>query len=91
LSCNADWALSAVETLEAAIAIRRNMTAADTRISVQHLIDCDNTNVGCVGGWPARAWKFFQKAGYVAPENYPYKQYLAAKRQCLAIKEKSTI
>ena len=91
MSCNADWALSAVETLEAALAIRRNMTAADTRISVQHLIDCDNTNVGCVGGWPARAWKFFQKAGYVAPENYPYKQYLAAKRQCLAIKEKSTI
>jgi cathepsin B len=91
LGCKAHWALSAVETLESAIAIKKNGTAADTRISVQHLIDCDSTNVGCVGGWPARAWKFFQKTGYVAPEGYPYKQYLGAKRQCLAIKDKSSI
>lgn len=91
LTCKAHWALSAVETLEAALAIKKNVTAAKNRISVQHLIDCDTTNVGCVGGWPARAWKFFQKIGYVAPEAYPYKQYLGAKRQCLAIKDKTTI
>lgn len=91
LSCNADWAISAVETLESAIAISKNISIAEARISVQHLIDCDTTNVGCVGGWPARAWKFFQKSGYVAPEDYPYKQYLGAKRQCLAIKDKSAI
>jgi len=91
LACKASWAISAIETLEAAIAIKKNVTAADTRISVQHLIDCDTTNVGCVGGWPSRAWKYFQKSGFVAPESYPYKKYLGTKRQCLAIRDKSTI
>lgn len=91
LACKASWAISAIETLEAAIAIRKNISADDTRISAQHLIDCDSTNVGCVGGWPARAWKFFQKSGFVAPESYPNKQYLGVKRQCLAIRDKSTI
>jgi hypothetical protein len=35
--------------------------------------------------------KFLQKVGYVAPNDYPYKSYLGAKRQCLAIKDKSAI
>lgn len=39
--CNADWAITTVESLEAALAIKNNKTADQTRISVQHLIDCD--------------------------------------------------
>jgi C1A family cysteine protease len=67
LQCNADWAITTVESLEAALAIKNNNTAAQNRISIQHLIDCDQSNSGCLGGWPARAWKFLAKNGMLAP------------------------
>ena len=72
LTCNADWAISAIETLEAALTIQNNATSGDYKISINHLVDCDGANSGCMGGWPARAWKFFQRIGYVAPRDYFY-------------------
>lgn len=87
-TCNGDWALSAVEALESALAIKTNSTAEFNRISVQHLIDCDTRNQGCLGGWPVRAWKFFYDNGMVAPEDYFYKQYLGIKRSCLSVRGK---
>jgi len=78
-----------VETLEAALAIKNDITAAQARISVQHLIDCDVSNVGCLGGWPARAWRFFQRSGFVEPESYPVKQYVGKKNKyCLSIRNR---
>lgn len=87
-SCNGDWALSAVEALESAIAIKTNTSVSENRISVQRLIDCDTRNQGCLGGWPARAWNYFIKEGMVVPDDYFYKQYLGVKRACLSVKGK---
>jgi C1A family cysteine protease len=77
LTCKASWAISAIETLEAAIAIRKNISAADTRISAQHLIDCDKTNDGCLKegkSRPLKAWLFL-KVDFVPQEIYPVKKF----------------
>ena len=74
-TCNADWALSAVEGLEAALTIKNNATSGRYQISVNHLIDCDTSNSGCMGGWPARAWKYFARIGYLDPQDYYYKTF----------------
>lgn len=67
MTCNADWALSSIETLEAALAIKNKASPSQYRMSINQLIDCDKQNSGCMGGWPSRAWKFFGKNGYLAP------------------------
>ena len=81
-TCNADWAISSIETLEAALAIKNNASAANYRMSINQLVDCDTQNSGCMGGWPSRAWKFFAKNGYIAPSDYFYETFLGVKRQC---------
>jgi hypothetical protein len=40
-TCNADWAISSIETLEAALAIKNNASAANYRMSINQLVDCD--------------------------------------------------
>ena len=82
LTCNSDWAFSSIETLEAALAIKNNQSASQYSISANHLIDCDGTNSGCLGGWPSRAWKFFAKNGMLKPSDYFYETYEGVKRQC---------
>jgi hypothetical protein len=42
--------------MEAGYAIRHN--SAPDRLSVQYLIDCDNVNQGCSGGWMLDAYNF---------------------------------
>lgn len=86
--CNADWAITAIESLEAALAIKNNVSASANKVSLQHLIDCDQSNSGCLGGWPARAWKFFAKNGMLNPADYFYTEFVGAKRQCVSWKGK---
>jgi hypothetical protein len=45
--------------MEAGYAIKHNTTA--TRMSVQYLMDCDNVNQGCGGGWMLDAYDFTKK------------------------------
>jgi len=40
--------------------------------SPQHLVDCDTSNSGCNGGWPASAYSFVQKNGILEEKDYPY-------------------
>jgi hypothetical protein len=40
-TCNADWAISSIETLEAALAIKNNASASNYRMSINQLVDCD--------------------------------------------------
>jgi Papain family cysteine protease len=58
--------------------------------SVQHLIDCDNTNKGCVDGWSTRTFKYVGNKGYVHWNKYPF-QYLEAKRMCRGMYERDYI
>jgi len=44
-------------------------------LSVQELLDCDNTyDRGCVGGNPILAYKFITENGLTTNDNYPYVQ-----------------
>lgn len=46
--------------------------------SVQHLLECDNTNYGCDGGWMADAYLWTIDHGVIATSDYPH-AYKAAK------------
>jgi hypothetical protein len=46
--------------------------------SVQYLLECDNTNYGCDGGWMADAYLWTIDHGIVATSDYPH-AYKAAK------------
>lgn len=82
-SCHADWAFTTVQTLEAALAISRNKTGDEFALSVQHLIDCDQSNSGCLGGWPARAYKYIYNKGYLREKDYAYIKFLGRKSPCI--------
>ena len=65
--------------MEAGYAIRHNR--APDRLSVQYLIDCDNVNQGCSGGWMLDAYNFTATRGLVKESDYPNK-YLMRKDSC---------
>ena len=70
VNCNAGWAISSVETLQAALAIKKGKGSI-SRISPRHLIDCDTKeNSKCQSGDPAKAWKFLNKGTYFPPSRY---------------------
>ena len=48
--CGGCWAFCAATCLESLAAIINNMETMPS-FSVQYLLDCDNINDGCKGGW----------------------------------------
>jgi len=68
-SCGACWAFSVVETIESMYAIKYNRTPPV--LSVQELIDCDDTCKGCQGGRVCLAVEWVQMHGVVAEKYYP--------------------
>lgn len=77
--CGSCWAFTTAATMEAGYAIRHN--SAPDRLSVQYLIDCDNVNQGCSGGWMLDAYNFTATRGLVKESDYPNK-YLMRKDSC---------
>jgi hypothetical protein len=61
------------------IAIRND--AAPIALSVQHLLDCDDVNFGCGGGWMLDAYEFSKNQGLIKEKDYP-SLYRPAKGQC---------
>jgi hypothetical protein len=53
------------------LAIQGNTTP--DRLSVQYLVDCDETNFGCGGGWMLDAYEFTRTQGLVKESDYPHK------------------
>ena len=41
------------------------------KYSVQYLMDCDEVNWACEGGWMTDAWDFTKVNGIVAWDDYP--------------------
>lgn len=68
-SCGSCWAFTTATTLESAIAIKGN--SSPERLSVQYLVDCDETNFGCGGGWMLDAYEFTRTHGIVKESEYP--------------------
>lgn len=42
-------------------------------LSEQQLVDCNNKNWGCNGGWPEIAFAYIRKNGIDTEGHYPYK------------------
>lgn len=59
--CKASWAISAVESLEAALAIENGKNATDNKISINYLLDCESKGYGCVRGKPNLAFDSIRK------------------------------
>ena len=78
--CGSCWAFTTAATIEAAVAIKHNSTNPD-RLSVQYLLDCDQVNYGCGGGWMLDAYDFTKKNGIVKESEYKSK-YLGRKDSC---------
>ncbi|EFC49343.1 predicted protein [Naegleria gruberi] len=69
-SCGSCWAFSTVENIEGAYFLAGHNL---TKFSPQQLVDCDNLNCGCFGGFPFIAMQYIQKRGGLATESsYPY-------------------
>jgi len=70
-NCGSCWSFATTGAVEAAIAIRRNVTEY---LSTQHLIDCDTSNNGCKGGLYPGSFKYAVQYGMVSEKVYPYKE-----------------
>lgn len=78
-SCGSCWAFTTATTLESMFAIEKN--TKPEKLSVQYLVDCDDGNFGCGGGWMLDAYEFTRRNGIVKEEDYPLK-YQIAKKKC---------
>lgn len=52
------WAFSATETIESAWIIAGKSTADKLRLPPQQIVDCDNFDTGCGGGWMTTAYQY---------------------------------
>jgi C1A family cysteine protease len=79
--CGACWAFTTATTLESLNAIRNNLHKVPV-YSVQYLMDCDDVDWGCDGGWMLDAYEFTRQNGIVAWKDYD-RSYTARKNACL--------
>jgi C1A family cysteine protease len=70
-NCGGCWAFSTVLTLEK---LALNTVGTQYDLSMQYLIDCDEENNGCQGGWPTVAYNFVLDKGLPLQAQYPYQQ-----------------
>lgn len=62
-NCGSCWAFGAAEAMSDRICIASG-GKLQTRVSTENLLACCKTcGNGCNGGWPAAAWKFWQRSG----------------------------
>lgn len=55
--CGSCWAFSVMAVIESRLAIKSRQLFD---FAEQELVDCDNTNYGCNGGWPEDAFRWLQ-------------------------------
>ena len=82
LQCGGCWAFSAIGAIEGINAI---FSGELLSLSEQELIDCEEQDNGCQGGWMDDAFLFVEKNGVTSEANYAYKGYDEA---CVIDKEK---
>jgi len=64
------WAFSTAATIESLTQINLGVLYD---LSVQQIVDCDTSNLGCKGGWPHLAFRYIMKQGGLTTEaTYPF-------------------
>eukprot|EP00930_Biecheleria_cincta_P030025 TRINITY_DN20834_c0_g1_i2.p1 TRINITY_DN20834_c0_g1~~TRINITY_DN20834_c0_g1_i2.p1 ORF type:complete len:271 (+),score=46.61 TRINITY_DN20834_c0_g1_i2:34-846(+) len=71
--CGSGWTFASASCLEAHLAIKLGDAWQTTRLSEQQLLDCAQSNHGCKGGLPSRAFEYVKSFGELSKESdYPY-------------------
>jgi cathepsin L len=68
--CGSCWAFSAVGSMEGQHAKK---TGSLLSLSESQLVDCDQNDYGCDGGWMDKAFEYAIKNGMETETDYPYK------------------
>ena len=68
--CGSCWAFSTIQAVESAVALK---TGTLYNLSEQQLVDCDDMDFGCSGGWMDNAFSWInQNNGLCSEDDYPY-------------------
>ena len=73
MGCGSDWAFTAASALES-LAMIKEVDTTIQEYPAKQIIDCDNKNYGCSGGWMRNAFEYTRLDGMVVASNYsvPY-------------------
>jgi len=85
-SCGSCWAFATQSTMEGVYNIQNTQRSTDY-FSTQQLVDCDQGNKGCNGGWYTSAFRYFETNGVMLEKDYPY---IAKQASCSYDNGKST-
>jgi C1A family cysteine protease len=69
--CGSCWAFTTAATLESLAVISKTVEKPE-EFSIQQLLDCDESNSGCDGGWMYKGYLYVSKTGIMKQEDYPY-------------------
>ncbi|CAI2357930.1 unnamed protein product [Caenorhabditis sp. 36 PRJEB53466] len=67
--CGSCWAFATVAAVEAQHAIKKGKLVS---LSEQEMVDCDDRNNGCSGGYRPYAMRFVKENGLETDQQYPY-------------------
>jgi C1A family cysteine protease len=73
--CGSCWAFSVTENIESVWMLAKNQKIDTFQpLAPQQIVDCDTTDGGCNGGYPASAYQYVESAGGQETEAaYPYR------------------
>jgi len=73
--CGSCWAFSVTENIESVWMLKKNLKVSNfAPLAPQQIVDCDTSDQGCNGGFPATAYAYIEDAGGLEPESdYPYR------------------
>ena len=69
-SCGSCWAFAALGAIEGNY---NKLKGKYTPFSEQYLVDCDNIDGGCQGGWPTNTLNWINDNGILHQDHLPYK------------------
>jgi len=70
MQCGSCWAFSASEVLSDRVAIATGKPSPV--LSAEDMVSCDRRDLGCNGGYLARAWDYLTETGIVTDSCFPY-------------------